>query len=77
METRYIIKHEIIPKIVKLLKSTSFVVVSQAVRALGTTIEGRPYARDLALEHNALSYLIDLIKSDIRVSINNVFSNIF
>jgi len=67
-EAQYVIKNGIITKLVKLFKSASFNVVEQAVHALGIIIKDRPYARDLALEQNALSSLVDLIKVDIPVS---------
>ncbi|KAG5307630.1 IMPA3 protein, partial [Pseudoatta argentina] len=64
-KAQYVIKNGIISKLVKLLKSSSSNVVEQAVHSLGVIIKDRPYARDLALEQNALPSLVDLIKSDI------------
>lgn len=68
------IKYEAIPKLIKLLKSTSSIVVEQAVYVLGNIID-IPYACDLALKYDALSLLVDLIKPDISVS-DILFRNI-
>ncbi|KAG5338964.1 IMA5 protein, partial [Acromyrmex heyeri] len=64
-KAQYVIKNGIISKLVKLFKSSSSNVVEQAVHSLGVIIKDRPYARDLALEQNALPSLVDLIKPDI------------
>lgn len=67
-KAQYVIKNGLISKLVKLLKSASSNVVEKAVHGLGIIIEDRPYARDLALEQNALPSLVELIKPDTPVS---------
>ncbi|XP_018377927.1 PREDICTED: importin subunit alpha-like [Trachymyrmex cornetzi] len=64
-EMQCIIKHGAISKIVKLLKSASFNIAKCAIFTLEALIKGIPYARDIAIEHNAVLSLVDLIKSDI------------
>ncbi|KYM94635.1 Importin subunit alpha-2 [Cyphomyrmex costatus] len=65
IKMQYIIKHGAVQKLVKQLKSTSSTVVKHAsVILLEKIITASPYARDLALEHNALPILIGLIKPD-------------
>ncbi|XP_018299938.1 importin subunit alpha [Mycetomoellerius zeteki] len=62
LQTQNVVKYGAIPKLVKLLKSTSPVVAEQAVWALGNIAGDGPYARDLVLVHDALPILLDLIK---------------
>ncbi|EGI68539.1 PREDICTED: uncharacterized protein LOC105143168 [Acromyrmex echinatior] len=66
-ESENYIKYEAIPKLMKLLKSTSSIIVEQTVYVLGNIID-IPYARDLAFEHDAISVLVDLIKPDTSVT---------
>ncbi|KYN28104.1 Importin subunit alpha-1 [Trachymyrmex cornetzi] len=66
-ESNNYIKYEAIPKLMKLLKSTSSIVAEQTVYVLGNIID-IPYARDLALQYDAISLLVDLIKSDTSVT---------
>ncbi|KYN35444.1 Importin subunit alpha [Trachymyrmex septentrionalis] len=63
-EAQYVIKNGLISKLVKLLQSASPKIVEKAMHSLGIIIKDRPYARDLALEENALLSLVNLIKPD-------------
>lgn len=69
-QTQSVIKHGAVPKLVKLLRSTSPNVAEQAVWALGNVAGDGPYARNLVLEYNALPLLLDLIKPDTSVCIH-------
>ncbi|EGI68540.1 Importin subunit alpha-1, partial [Acromyrmex echinatior] len=62
----HVIICEVIPKLVKLLKSSP-IVAEQAVRALGNIIKDKSYACYYAFKYNVLSLLADLIKSDTSV----------
>lgn len=75
LQTQNVVKYGAIPKLVKLLKSTSPVVAEQAVWALGNIAGDGPYARDLVLVHDALPILLDLIKPNTSVS-DIVFDNL-
>ncbi|XP_018400896.1 PREDICTED: importin subunit alpha-1-like [Cyphomyrmex costatus] len=62
LKMQYIVKHEAIQKLVKLFQSTSFVIMEHAIFITTKIIKDCPYARDLALQNNALPILINLIK---------------
>ncbi|XP_020294570.1 importin subunit alpha-1 [Pseudomyrmex gracilis] len=82
-QTQSVIKHGAVPKLVKLLRSTSPNVAEQAVWALGNVAGDGPYARNLVLEYDALPLLLDLIKPDTSVTfmrnivwtLSNLFRN--
>ncbi|XP_012276606.1 importin subunit alpha [Orussus abietinus] len=67
-QTKVVIKHGAIPKLIELLKSPSLNVAEQAVWALGNIAGDGPVPRDLVLGHDALPLLLELIKPDTPVS---------
>ncbi|KYM97419.1 Importin subunit alpha-1, partial [Cyphomyrmex costatus] len=69
IKMQYIIKHGAIQKLVKQLKSTSSNVVEHAINILEKITKACPYALDLALEHNALPILMDLIKPETPIKL--------
>ena len=63
-QTKVVIDHGSIPKLVQLLKSPAANVAEQAVWALGNIAGDGPEARDLVLAQGCIQSLIDLIKSE-------------
>jgi len=70
-QTQNVIKCGAIPKLIKLLKSSSPNVAEQAVWALGNIAGDGPQPRDLVLGHDAMPLLLNLIKPDISVCNTN------
>ncbi|XP_066583137.1 importin subunit alpha [Prorops nasuta] len=66
-QTKVVIEHNALPKLINLLKSSSPNVAEQAVWALGNIAGDGPDTRDLVLQFDAMPLLLDLIKPDTSV----------
>lgn len=68
-QTKIVLDHGAIPKLVELAKSPAANVAEQAVWALGNIAGDGPAMRDLVLKQGCMSVLIDLIKPSSPVRI--------
>lgn len=67
-QTRVVVNHDAVPKLVNLLRSHDLRVCEQAVWALGNIIGDGPEFRDLVIAHGFVPALLPLIRPDLDIS---------
>lgn len=67
-QTKTVVDAEAVPRLVPLLLSPNLNVAEQAVWALGNIAGDGPYLRDIVLEHDIVSSLMQLVQNNIPIS---------